>query len=445
MKTISQYREDISRLMKKVGDIDAKCVNENRDLSEEELALKNELLDGVEELRRMVTTLERQERLQADLEKPAERVTVEKQKKKFGNIEATEDRSKDRFSTLGEQMAAIVRAGSPGGTVDPRLYRATGLSETTPSDGGFLVQTDFSSQLIKQVWETAKVAKLSRKVTISGNANGTVIPGVDETSRAHGSRYGGIRGYWAAEADEKTASKPKFRQIELNLKKLIGLCYATDEVLQDASQLEGIIRDGFISEFGFLLDDAVINGTGAGQPLGILNSGALVQAQGVTGQDTAEVIAENIREMWGRLFAQSRSSAVWLVNQEVEVELMALHIEGATSGGIYPLYVPPGGYSQAPYGTIFGRPVIPIEQCAAIGTLGDIILGDFANGYILAEKGGIQSDMSIHVRFVYDESVFRFVMRVDGQPVRATPLTPYKSTGGATLSHFVGLRTARHS
>ena len=143
MKTISQYREDISRLMKKVGDIDARCVNENRDLSEEELALKNEILDGVDELRRMVNTLERQERLQADLEKPQERETVEKSKKKFdmSSLEATEDRSKkDRFSTLGEQMAAIMRAASPGGNIDPRLYRAaSGLSTTVPSDGGLRV------------------------------------------------------------------------------------------------------------------------------------------------------------------------------------------------------------------------------------------------------------------------------------------------------------------
>jgi len=47
--------------------------------------------------------------------------------------------------------------------------------------------------------------------------------------------------------------------------------------------------------------------------------------------------------------------------------------------------------------------------------------------------------MSIHVKFDYDESVFRFVLRVDGQPVRASALTPYKGGSGATLSHFVTL------
>ncbi len=58
---------------------------------------------------------------------------------------------------------------------------------------------------------------------------------------------------------------------------------------------------------------------------------------------------------------------------------------------------------------------------------------------VLEEKGGIEAAMSIHVKFVYDESVFRFVLRVDGQPERASALTPYKGGAGATLSHFVTL------
>jgi len=90
---------------------------------------------------------------------------------------------------------------------------------------------------------------------------------------------------------------------------------------------------------------------------------------------------------------------------------------------------------------LLGRPIIPVEYASTLGTVGDIILADLSNGYILAEKGGIQADMSIHVQFVYDESVFRFVLRVDGQPVRATALTPYKGGANYTQSHFVALET----
>lgn len=438
MKTITQYKEDISALMKKAGDIDAKCVAESRDLSEAELSLKNEILDTVDDLKKIVATQERQERLRADLDAPANAPLS-----RPAPQARTEDRPQDRFGSLGEQLAAVMRAGMPGGRgqIDPRLSSihaaATGLSETVPGDGGFLVQKDFQNGLLADVFQTGQLYSRVRRVTVSGAANGIVLNGVDETSRAS-TRWGGLLGYWVDEAAQKTASKPKFRRIELQLKKLIGLCYATDELLQDASALEGVIRQGFSQEFGFLLDDAIYNGTGAGQPLGILNSGSLVSVDKEAGQAAATVVTENVVKMYSRLFASSRQNAVWLINQNVEPQLFTMSLAVGTGG--VPVYMPAGGLSGQPYGTLFGRPVIPIEQAATLGTVGDIVLADLS-GYILAEKGGIASDMSIHVRFDYDESVFRFVLRVDGQPIRASALTPYKGGASYTQSHFIALAT----
>jgi HK97 family phage major capsid protein len=437
MKTVSQYREDIARLYKKVGDIDAKCVVENRDPSESERSLKKELMDGIDELHDIVLTQERQERMQKALDAPTGPPLTQPGPSKI----TQEERNKDRFGTFGEQLAAVMRAGMPGGHVDPRLRNvraASGLSESVPSDGGFLVQQDFSGELLQQVFETGVLASRCRRVQISGNSNSIKINGIDETSRVT-NRSGGILGYWEEEAAQKTASAPKFRKIELNLKKLIGLCYATDELLEDAAALEGVIRTGFASEFGFLLDDAIINGTGAGQPLGILNAGCLVSVTKETGQKAATIMAENIIKMDSRLFPSSNTNAVWLINQNTKPQLYTMSLSVGT-GGI-PIYMPAGGLSGQPYSTLLGKPVLPIEQAATLGTVGDIMLVDLAGGYILAEKGGIKSDMSIHLRFNYDESVFRFVMRVDGQPIRAAALTPYKGGAGSTQSHFVALET----
>ncbi len=435
MKTLSQYKEEIKALMGKVGDIKAKATNEGRDLKSTEVALTNEILDKVEELKGIVATMEREERVTSALESSGSSITVENRSTSSQMSSAV--RSQDKFNSFGEQMVAVMDAGRPGGKIDPRLFNAaTGLNETVPSEGGFLVQTDFTTELLKQVFETGILTSRCRKVTISNNANSMKINGVDETSRVAGSRYGGITGYWADEAGEKTASKPKFRKIELNLKKLIGLCYATDELLGDAAALEGVIKEGFTSEFGFLVDDAIINGTGAGQPLGIMNAGCLVSVAKETGQAAATILAENIISMYSRMFASSIGSAVWLVNQNCLPQLFKMSLAVGTGGSA--VFMPAGGLSQSPYNTILGRPVLPIEQCQTLGTVGDIIFADFG-GYILGEKGGIQSDMSIHVRFVYDESVFRFVLRIDGQPVRATTLTPYKGTD--TLSHFIALAT----
>jgi HK97 family phage major capsid protein len=87
-----------------------------------------------------------------------------------------------------------------------------------------------------------------------------------------------------------------------------------------------------------------------------------------------------------------------------------------------------------------GRPVIPIEYAATLGTAGDIMLADLSQ-YVMIDKGAIQSATSIHVKFLYDETAFRFVYRVDGQPAWNAPLTPFKGGAGSTQSPFVVLAT----
>ena len=336
-----------------------------------------------------------------------------------------------RFASFGEQLMAAYRAATPGGKVDERLTTraASGLNESTPSDGGYLVQQDFVTELLKRTYETGILASKVKKIPISTNANGMKINAIDEDSRANGSRWGGVQTYWEGEADEITASKPKFKQMELSLKKLTGLCYATDELLQDAAALEAVIRQAFAEEFGFKIDDAILSGSGEGEPLGILNSGAIVTVAKEASQ-TDTITVENLIKMWNRLWSRSRANAVWYINQELEPYLYTLKI------GDKPVYIPAGGLSEKPYGTLFGRPVVPIEQCSAAGEVGDIILADIGQ-YLLIDKGGIKSASSIHVRFLYDENVFRFIYRVDGKPIWTKPLTPYK--GSATVSPFVTL------
>ncbi len=434
MKTVSQYKEDIKSLMKKVADMDAQAIAENRDPNGSEVTLKNEILDTVDELNRTVKTLERQERVSNSLEASVGSVTMPRP---TTDIPSARDK-KDKFQSLGQQMVAVVNAGRPGGGIDPRLYNAaaSGLSETVQSDGGFLVQQDFVNDLLQGMVSQAVLAPKCRPQPISANANSIKINGVDETSRATGSRQGGIQAYWADEADEKTKSKPKFRKIELNLHKLIGLCYATDELLADAAALEGFIRAAFPAEFAFVVDDAILRGTGAGQPMGILNAGCLVTVAKETGQAADTIVAENVINMSSRIFASSYLNSNWYVNQMCLPQLYTMSIAVGTGGQL--IYMPPGGISGAPYGSLLGRPVIPIEQASALGDVGDIILANFG-GYILAQKGGVQSDVSIHVRFIYDEQVFRFVLRIDGQPVRASALTPYKGGATATQSDFITL------
>lgn len=433
MQTIKQIKEDIAALMKKAGDLRALCISENRNPSAEEREMGSSYMDKIEELEEILAYEERARATTDRLKEPSsppDKTPIDTRKDK-------ENRDKrDHFASSGEFFQAVMRAGKPGGFVDPRLSTraASGLSESVPSDGGFLVDQEIAAGILKNTWSSGMILPRVSKTTLSGNKSSMKFNGLDETSRVDGSRAGGIRAYWAAEAAEKTASKPTFRKIELSLNKLIGLCYTTDELLDDAPALAQVINDGFRAEFDFKLTDAIINGSGAGQPLGILNAGCVVSVAKEAGQTADTIVYENVIKMWSRMLASSRTNAIWVINQDCEPQLNQMSLGVGTAG--QPVYLPPGGLSAAPYGNLMGRPVVPIEQCQTVGTTGDIMLCDFSQ-YKAIDKGGIQNDVSIHVRFIYDESVFRFVYRFDGQPVLASAITPFKGTN--TLSHFVKL------
>jgi HK97 family phage major capsid protein len=357
-----------------------------------------------------------------------------------------------RMMGFGEQLMAIRYGAYNPQNIDQRLMEINkrgnpaGASEQVPADGGFLVYPDFSQEIELIAHETGLVYMRGKKLPITLATNGIKVPGIDEQSRADGSRWGGIRMYWQNEADALVGSKPKFRLIELALKKLTGLFYATDEVIADAGLLGSTVTQGFGEELGFKMDDAAINGDGLGKPLGVMNSNCLVTIAKETGQPAKTVVFENVRKMYYRLHARSRKNAVWFVNQDVEQALMGMSQPIGTGGssvvaGVAPsgpsIYKPVGADGNPnPFALLFGLPVIPIEQCQTVGTPGDIILADMSQ-WIWIDKGAMQQAVSMHVQFQTDQMTFRWIYRVDGSPIWHTPLQPF--AGSASQSPFLAL------
>jgi HK97 family phage major capsid protein len=346
------------------------------------------------------------------------------------------------FANFGEFASLVAEAFIPGRQVtDERLLKigaaATGLNQAQGSQGGYLVPMQFSQMIwdgmnempdnLMQYCDVYQVT--GESLTFNANA---------ETSRVTGSRYGGIRAYWIAEAAQKTASMPRFRQMKLEPQELAVLVYATDKLLRNAPALEAYLRKAATEEIMWLVNDAIINGTGAGQPLGIMNSPALITVAAEAGQAADTVELENINKMYARLLSRARGGAAWYINQDVEVELEGLNAAAGTGG--FPVYLPsPSGFptiTEAPNTRLKGRPVRPVEYMKTLGDAGDILLANLQY-YALGVQGGIQEAMSIHLRFDYNETAFRFVFAIDGQPWIASPLTPANGTN--TLSPFVTL------
>ncbi len=382
------------------------------------------------------------ESLQADIDRANKLAALERSPAATPGASVGNDNRADKpWRCKAEQLIAIARGTrlieqGRAHQVDPRINAALGADETVPSDGGFLVAPDYSTDLLQRIYNTGEVAKLiTSKNTEKARV---VINAVDEDSRVDGSRWGGILAYWLAESATYTSSKPKFREIQLTMNKLIALIYATEELLDDTSLFESYINEVVPQEFAFKRDTAIISGTGAGQPLGILTApSTIVQAADSGDSGTVPVDTNDILNMWSRLFAPYRKDAVWFINQAIEPFLYPLTL-GAPSLGQILMYTPPGtNGNNSGYGLLMGRPVIPIEQCSAVGTAGDIILWS-PSSYILVKRNDVRADSSIHVAFLTGEKAFRFMLREDGQPWMKKPLTPYQSSA-PTLSGAVVL------
>lgn len=339
-------------------------------------------------------------------------------------------------AAFGDLLFAVRRSKLTGRQDDMLIGASLGANESVAEDGGFLVEKDIADGLLRRTFERSMIGSKVRRIPISAKSNGVKINALKDDNRTTGARWGGMQTYWIGEGDSLTPTRPKFRQMNLQLKKLAGLLYATSEMLQDSTALSGIIQEAFPDEFSFMVDDAIFEGDGTSRPLGFINGGGKVAIAKETGQAAGSILFENITKMWARCPARSIASAEWWVNQDTMPALMSLH-QIIGTGGV-PVYLPPGGLSGSPYGTLLGRPVMPIEFCETLGTEGDIVLAD-PSQYVMIDKGDIQYATSIHVAFLTDEQAFRFIYRVDGQPVDNKPITPFK--GNANQSTFVTLAT----
>lgn len=344
------------------------------------------------------------------------------------------------WAGFGEFLQAVRGASDPAiATRDPRLFAAaSGMNQQIGSEGGFAVPKAYSPS----IWDglndpSSSLLALVDQYTVEGesltfNANA-------ETSRAAGSRYGGVRGYWINEADSLTSSAPKFRQLKLEPQELGVLVYATQKLLDNSPiALEQYVSRAATEEINFLVGDSIVNGTGAGQPKGITQSGCAVTVSKESSQAAATINQQNISKMWARLHPRARGSAVWLHNVDVEPALDTLSTTVTNVAGTENV----GGYANKVFDperrTLKGRPLIACEFCSTLGTAGDLILWD-PKGYAAGVRGQVKQAASMHVRFVQAEMAFRFMFAVDGQTWLASALTPFK--GSNSLSSVVLLQT----
>lgn len=337
-----------------------------------------------------------------------------------------------RHLALGHFALAVKAAYSGGGT-DPRLMAAaTGAGTQSDSNLGFAVPMEVAPGIEREMYTSGDILSRVDARTVTGNSIAYNV--LAETSRADGSRQGGVLGYWVDEGVAPTASNTQLARIEMKLRKVGAFGVMTDELLSDAVALGGELESAFADELIFQVENKIYRGNGASAPLGFLNAPCLVTVAKETNQTAGTINTTNISKMWARMPSRSKKSAVWLINTEANPTLDEMSQIIGTAGTA-PRFV---NYDSNGVLTIKGRPVVEVEYAEAVGTVGDIALVDLSK-YRLIRKGGVEQASSMHVYFSTGEQAFRAFYRVDGQPVPRAAITPFKGT--ATLSPFIVLAT----
>ncbi len=332
------------------------------------------------------------------------------------------------WQDAAEFLGAVVRVAE-GGASDPRLWAGpTGLGMSDGGGGGFLVPPSFGTG----IWEgVARESLFERLDTYPVEGESLTLLAPQDASNVEGALYGGVRGYFVAEADEITSSAPGVRQVKLSPHPLIVMIPVTDKLLSSGEAVAQYVQRAAGAAIAAKLDKAVIRGTGVGQPKGLLASGSTITVEKETGQLAGTIVFENISKMTARLVPASFTRACWLMHPSCLEQILRLN----SGVGAAPLL----GTSADGSLTLATRPVLVIDSCSTLGTVGDLILTDLSAYLLGYQSGGLMTAISAHVRFDYLESKFRFVLPLAGQPWLESAITPENATD--TLSTTVTLAT----
>ncbi len=342
------------------------------------------------------------------------------------------------FESLADFLRSVYKADKSKGRVfDQRLLTKTAGSpsqnENDMEAGGYLVPEEYRNTLLQLALEKSDI--MARCTMIPMATNSINIPIINGFDHSGGLVHGGVQFLWVDEEADFTAKPIKFARVHLMLKKVAGLIYMSDEIMEDSPiSMAPLVQGAFSDALVWTLEDVVINGTGAGKPLGILNAPCKISVAKETGQAAATLVTENVVKMYARMW--NYKNAVWMASRSIIPQLFTMSLAVGTGG--VPVYLPANGLSGSPYSTLFGLPIIFSEHCRALGTEGDIYLVDFSQ-YLIGQKSAnpVKTASSIHVQFLTEQTCYRMSMRLDGQSWWSSALTPHYSTN--TVSPIVTL------
>ncbi len=300
--------------------------------------------------------------------------------------------------------------------------------------GGFLVPTTFIPDILKIDPEADPIGGRTRNIPMATPS--IKIPARSDKDHTT-SVAGGVTVTRRPETVAATASQMTMEQVTLDAKTLMGISYATEEILTDSPiSFAALLSAGFNDQFVYHLIKERLYGTGVGEFLGILIAldsaglGPTVSVAKESGQANDTIVFNNVVKMRAQCWGYDK--AVWLANHDCYPQLSQLSLPIGIAGTA--MYTP--SLQDDRPDRLLGRPIFYTEYAKTVGDQGDLILANW-NEYLEGTYQPMQNAESVHVRFVNHERAFKFWTRNAGAPWWRVPITPVYST--SKLSPFVVL------
>ncbi len=301
----------------------------------------------------------------ADLEEKAD---TTKLSERLDKIEAKANRAKGDLAEDDDAAAEVEKKAFGnylrlGGAISEDDRKA--MTVASDEQGGYLAPAEMSTEFIRDLVETSPIRTVAS------------VRSIGAPSVKYPKRTGVTNAQWEGEAEESEESNVPFGQVEVTARKLMTHVDVSNELLSDSGgAAEAEVRLALAEDFGQKEGVAFVNGTGAGQPEGLLVNPDIEEfANGATGAISESALVSMMYD----LPAMYRNAGTWMMN-------------GTTLGVLRTLRDADGRFLWQPSlqagqpETLLGRPVVEAVDMPDIAENAfPIIYGDF-NGYRIVDR-----------------------------------------------------------
>ena len=366
---------------------------ENGVLSAEDDAAYTRMEQEITDLGKEIARLERQEALDAELNRPVNKPLTGKPGGK-AEADGAEDKTGRASDDYRKNFWNAMRSKAPM----PAVTNA--LQIGTDSEGGYLVPDEYERTLVEALEEENIFRQMAKVIkTSSGDRK---IPVVASKGTAS----------WIDEEGAIPESDDAFGQVSIGAYKLGTMIKVSEELLNDSVfDLQSYISREFARRIGAKEEEAFFTGDGKGKPLGVLAATGGAET-GVTAASATAVTADELMDLYYSLKSPYRKKSMWVLNDSTIKAIRKLK----DNNGQY-LWQP--SLTAGAPDMILGRPIKTSAYMPAMAAgAKTIAFGDFSY-YWIADRQG-RSFKRLNELFAATGQVgFLATQRVDGKLILA--------------------------